>query len=391
MSPKRDDHPDKWEYQQHTRAKHDVLHYYLKIWTSIVSNENYPLRIFDCFAGRGGYYEAEGVDPKKLDNISTDTKIPGSPQIIMNAVSEHSDKFESAECYFLEPNRNNRNDLETNLEKTETPDNVNPYVKDAKFPDDIPSLIRRSGGKEGFAFFFIDPYNIKYLDYVTITDIASFSNWSGGFECLITLMTGQLIRWQDSRAHQKGYENLFGTPNWQNELEKYQPEQLETREAEYYCQRLMESGPEYTLAYMTTEGESRKLKYHLVFTTNSEDGLEYMRESMYHQGTNYALAFAPHRAEASFKQTGIDQFTPSGKLSEKDLAKSHLLARFEGETMGFDEVVSGAIAERPYAESRRPDYRQYLKDLHAEGEVEIPQRDDNALKEDWLIHFPGGS
>lgn len=390
MSPKPDDHPKKWVYQLHTRAKHDVLHYYLKIWASIVSKQKYSLRIFDCFAGRGSYYEADGAEPKPLENISTGVDIPGSPQIMMDAVSEHADKFKSAECYFLEPNDNNRADLEDALKVTDTPDNVNPYPVDGKFPDNIRPLIGKTGGWEGFAFFFIDPYNIKHLDYETITRIAGHSDWTGGFECLITLMTGQLIRWQDSESHQGGYETLFGTSDWRQDLRKYNPDQLETREAEYYCERLMQNGPKHTLAYMTTEGESRKLKYHLVFTTNSEAGLEKMKDSMYHQGTDYALAYAPKRSEVSFEQTGLAHFQQDNRLTESDLAKSHILARFAGETVTFDEVVGRAVTERPYAESRRPDYRQYLKELDNEGEVEIPARNsgDDPLKSEYEIVFP---
>lgn len=393
MSPRTDDHPDKWQYQQHTRAKHDVLHYYLKIWTSIVSKEKYSLRVFDCFAGRGAYYGTDGAEPKPLENISTDVEIPGSPQIIMDALSEHDDKFKSAECYFLEPNKHNLADLEQGLEETETPENVNAHPTDGKFPDDILPLIEKSGGWEGFAFFFIDPYNLKYLDYNTITTIARFSDWSGGFEALITLMTGQLIRWQNSESHHSGYTKLFGKPDWKKDLEQYQPQQLETREAEYYCERLMEGGPEHTLAYLTTEGDSRKLKYHLVFTTNSEDGLEYMKDSMYHQGTNYALAFAPNRTEVTFEQTGLDQFTRGAKLTESDLAKSHILARFAGQTLEFDEVVAQSIVDRPYAESRRPDYRDYLKELDNEGEIDIPERtsSNDPLKDEFKIIFPDGN
>lgn len=378
-----DDHIEKWTYKKHTRSKHDVLHYYLDVWTKIVSDENFSLRVFDCFAGRGDYYETEGAEAKPLDCISTDADFPGSPQIILDAVGKHSDRFKSAECYFMEPKDQNRADLEQNIEATSRPDDVNPHIIDGKFPDDILEGISVTGGRQGFAFFFIDPFNIKFLDYDTIVDIAGTSR----FECLITLMTGQLIRWQDSDTHQEGYRSLYGLDDWKDRLEDYVPEHLETREAEFYCNRLEENGPEHTLAYMTAEGDSPRLKYHQVFTTNDEKGLESMKESMTRCGADFTLAYAPERAEISHEQ---QTFVGGNYMTEEERAKSWLLSRFAGESLTFDDVVRRALDERRYADSLRQHYRQYLIALDNEREVNVPDRDsrDAPLKPEFTIHFP---
>lgn len=381
--PLPDDHVEKWTYKKHTKSKHDVLHYYLKVWTSIVSDERFSLRIFDCFAGRGDYYDSDGATPKSLDNISSEADYPGSPQIILDAVSEHNNKFKSAECYFLEPTEENRIDLEDNLEATDHPSNVNPHIINGRFPDDILDVVSSSNARSGFALFFIDPFNIKFLDYDSIVDISSTNR----FECLITLMTGQLIRWQDSSSHKKGYKNLYGLPNWKERLESYVPNDISTREAEFYCERLEEKGPNHTLAYMTTEGDSRRLKYHQVFTSNSDKGLEVMKESMTRCGSDFTLAYAPKRSEISHEQ---QTFTGGDYLTEEERAKSWILSRFADKILTFDEVVTKAIAERRYADSLRQHYRIYLKELDSENEIEIPDRGlgQSSLKEHYEIHFP---
>jgi len=343
-TPLPDDHREKWTYKKHTRSKHDVLHYYLDLWTKIVSNENFSIRVFDCFAGRGDYYDTEGAEAKPLTHVSTEAEFPGSPQIILDAVAKHSGRFKSAECYFMEPQLQNRGDLEQYVDATSTPSNVNPQVVDARFPDDVVEGIEETGGWQGFAFFFIDPFNIKFLDYDTIVEIAETSR----FECLITLMTGQLIRWQESETHQEGYRTLYGLDDWREQLESYVPDNLETREAEFYCERLEENGPEYTLAYMTAEGDSSRLKYHQVFTTNNEKGLESMKESMTRCGADFTLAYAPERAEISHDQ---QTFTGGSYMTEEERAKSWLLSRFAGETLSFDQVVKRAVDERRYADS----------------------------------------
>ena len=106
-----DDDDKKWTYRKHTRAKHDVLKYYTSVWTSIVSNENHKLRLFDCFAGRGDYIKSEGAEPIVLDEIESDAEYPGSPQILLDQTTKHSHLFDEAECYLFEPREENRKHL----------------------------------------------------------------------------------------------------------------------------------------------------------------------------------------------------------------------------------------------------------------------------------------
>lgn len=203
-------------------------------------------------------------------------------------------------------------------------------------------------------------------------------------------MTKELIRWQNSEGHEDTFETLYGTPDWKEELQSYDANHLETAEAEYYCSRLEEGGTEYTLAYMTTRGDSIELMYDLVFTTNDDKGLEAMKGSMTRCGSDYALAYAPQRMDIG----GPEQTTlTSGQImTEEKRAKAYLVSRFAGRVISFDEVIQMVFAdpERRYADSLRKDYRQYLKDLDREDAVEIPNRDSTGgpLPGDYVIHFP---
>lgn len=382
-----DDHPDKWVYQDHTRAKHEVLRYYLVPWTRIVSDKKRKLRVFDCFAGRGDYTASDGTNPIALENISAEVDYPGSPLIILDRLAQENHLFREAECYFLEPNDNNREALKANLDSVaDLPDNITAHPVDGEFAEDIGNVIEQSGGWGGFGFFFIDPFGLKALEYDTVSKVTG----SAKFDCLITLMTKELIRWHDSEGHQSTFETLYGRPTWREQLEVYEPSHLETAEAEYYCQRVEEGGTEFTLAYMTTRGDSRELIYDLVFTTNDERGLEAMRESMPRCGSDYALAHAPQRMDIGGDEQAT--LTPGGMMTEEKRAKSYLVSRFAGQRLTFDEVISKILADpdRLYADSIKKDYRQYLKELHNEGDVEIPEReaDGGALPGDYTIRFP---
>jgi three-Cys-motif partner protein len=52
--PLPDDSPEKWNYKEHTRVKHEILSKYLDGWSKILG-KSHNLNIFDCFAGRGKF------------------------------------------------------------------------------------------------------------------------------------------------------------------------------------------------------------------------------------------------------------------------------------------------------------------------------------------------
>lgn len=386
MTTYRDDHPEKWIYQNHSKAKHDILAYYLDTWTRIVSDSRYKIRVFDCFAGRGDYQDSDGAVPVPLENISSSADYPGSPLIILDQLAQHTSLYREAECYFMEPNDNNREELKSKLEGVSgLPKDIQYEVVDEDFQS-VDGYISDKIGWDGFAFFFIDPFGLKDLDFETVTRVASTSR----FDCLITLMTKELIRWQESDSHQEAFETLYGTSQWKEQLQQFEPDQLQTAEAEYYCNRLENHGVEFTLAYMTTRSDSIELMYDLIFTTNDLRGVDAMKESMARCGSDYALAYAPERADIG----GMEQAKLVGGqlMTEEKTAKSYLVTRFAGEEVTFDDVVKRTLEDpdRRYARSLRKDYRQYLIDLDNNGEIEIPDRmnEDDPLPPESTIHFP---
>jgi three-Cys-motif partner protein len=380
-----DDDDEKWTYRKHTRAKHDILKYYTDVWTKIVSNENYPLRLFDCFAGRGDYVNSNGAESIELDEIESEAQYPGSPQILLDQTTKHSHLFDKAECYLFEPEKENRKRLKNNLsDLTGVADNVNPHIVDGEFTERIVDVVQNSDGFRGFGFFFLDPFGLKPIPFSKVSQITRVPQ----FDCLITLMTSELIRWRDSDKHDETFEALYGASDWKKELQSFESEDLFTVEAEYYCKRLESSGTEHTLAYMTTKGDSRQLKYHLVCTTNSGRGLKAMRESMMRCGTDYTLAYAPEHPDFSpQEQTTL---TGGGMRTERDKTKAHLLTIFAGKETTFSDLVTQCSIDRRYEPSLEKDYREYLIQMDNDGEVDIPEResDDSPLPEDYVIKFP---
>ncbi|MFB6186181.1 MAG: three-Cys-motif partner protein TcmP, partial [Halobacteriaceae archaeon] len=277
-----DDDDEKWVgYPGHTRAKHELLKYYLDIWFRVLGHPQYNLRIFDCFAGRGEYYPEDQDEPLEIENLNQEADFPGSPQAILDVASEHSHQAGQIDCVFIDYKQKNARLLSENLPpSSELPENVDYQIVNGKFQDKATEMITETGGWSVPTFFFMDPFGYKPLEYDIVTQLASRDR----FEVLINLMASEVVRWQDTEKHHEAHQTLFGTDDWHTELEQFEPEMWQ-KEVGYYCERLEEKGPDHTIAYLVTEENSSKMKYYLVFGTNDETGVEKMRSAMQRKGT----------------------------------------------------------------------------------------------------------
>lgn len=381
------DDDDMWIYRKHTRAKHEVMKYYSTMWSRIVSTDYRTLRFFDCFAGRGDYVDSEGAEPIELEEIDSDAQYPGSPQIILDVASQHSHLFDNAECYFFEPNDTNRAHLEENLgELSGVADNVESFIVDEEFANSINHTLRQSRSYGDFGLFLMDPFGLVDIPYETVTDITSTPK----FDCIITLMTKDLIRWRHSDNHDNMHEIVYGTPDWKDDLLEMELDDPVITEAEYYSRRLESAGTKHAIAYMLREGGSQRLKYHLMFTSNDDRGFEAARDAIMYCGTPYTLAYAPEHPD--FHEDEQTQLGDAGLLTESQKAKAYLMTKFSGMSLEFGELVSKCYMDRPRAQSLRKDYRIYLKEMHNEGEIQIPDRggEGDPLPENSIIVFPSG-
>lgn len=362
-----DDDDEKWTYREHTAAKHEVYQKYLTPWTYKLTYLNEQrgrhnkIRIVDCFAGRGSYVEAVDCEGVTMENINTPADIPGSPQIILDRVTSHSDQFDEAECIFIEYNDDNFNELEDNLDSTTgIADNVNYQCIRGAFQDKVLDVVEATDGSDCPTLFLIDPFGFKSLDYDVITEIGSTPQ----FEFLITFMSRDINRFFEVEYHEDAIKQVFGSSSFREEVEKHSPENWESL-VEYYTNRLESNGPKYTFEYLITEPDTRQTVYYLVFGSNHPNGLKTMREVMHNCGTGN-FGYAPKHPEHDRKQTGL-----SGFGSGADHTKRFLLNNFEDYRIEFGNLVEKCSQIRKYEDAVEKDYRQAIKELEHEGKVEI--------------------
>lgn len=354
-----DDDDEKWKYREHTAAKHEVYRKYLVPWTNKLGKFN-EIRIVDCFAGRGSYVETVDCSPPELEHIETPAEIPGSPQIILDRLTDRSEQFKDAECIFIEGNSNNFDTLEENINSTTgVADNVRYQCVNGKFQDEVLDVVDSTDGSDCPTLFLIDPFGFKALDYEVITEIGSTPK----FELLITFMARDINRFFEVEYHEDAIEGIFGHSAYEEDVNQYDADNWEPL-VEYYTDCLEESGPEFTFEYLITEPDTRQTVYYLVFGSNHKNGLKTMREVMHYCGTG-DFGYAPRHVEHDRSQTGIADFG-----SGIESTKSFLLNNFGDFKIEFERLLEECSELRKYGEVEK-DYREAVQELEQEGKVEV--------------------
>jgi three-Cys-motif partner protein len=383
--PLDDDDDDKWIYKPHTAAKHEVYQKYLFPWINklTTANENYghlnKIRLVDCFAGRGSYVDTQNTEPVNLEHLTTPAQYPGSPQLILDRATDRSDQFEIAECIFIEKNGTNYDILTDTLQETSgVAENIEVTKRNGAWQDVILDILEETGGDQFPTLFFIDPFGFQSLDYDVITEISSRDR----HEFLITFMQRDINRFFEVEDHQSAIESVFGNSKFQEEVSKYETENWEDL-VEYYTDKLEETGPKHTFEYMITEPNSKQTIYYLVFGTNSKHGLHVMREVMAGCGTG-GFAYAPRHPDPDFDRS---QQTLGVGLED---TKNHLTNRFAGYRIEFGDMVETCTEEQKYGSDTESDYRDAIRELEQEGEVEVVRLESakNGIQRGDLIDFP---
>lgn len=380
-----DDSDDaKWIYHAHTEAKHEVLSKYLTPWTNKLTRYNERayqpnrIRIVDAFAGRAKYSDIEqGAKPYELEHISTPVEIPGSPQIILDRLTDRADEYSEAEVVFIEADQENYDILSNVLEETAGySSKIKVNSVHGRFENEALNVIEATDGSDFPTFFFIDPFGFKSLDYDVITEIGSTPQ----FEFLITFMARDMNRFLSSEDHEQALDRVFGTDMWRSEVDKYATDNWEPL-VEYYTTRLEEEGPSSTFEYLITEADSTRTVYYLVFGTNHSEGMHTMREVMSHCGTG-SFAYAPKHPEYDRQQQQL--------FGGVEVTKNFLMDRFSGYRISFSEMVRTCSEEEKYRDETEADYRDAIHELEEEDKISVKRisSSETGIQGMDLIDFP---
>lgn len=346
--PLQDDSPEKWEYREHTKVKHEILNKYLECWIRILG-KFHNLNILDCFAGRGRY---------------ADNSI-GSPIIILRKLAEIHEKMNcpnEASCIFIEKNQNNFNNLIDTIEeeKRQNPDKYGGWLEielnNDEFANVAKTVLEEYGDGLAPSFFFIDPFGYGGIPIKVIGDILSLDRT----EAIITFMVRDVIRFLRASQHRISIETLYGAENIPRLLsEKYASLPAEQALLNLYLDKLRhEASINFAFAFKVNADDKLQTTYYLIHCTNHPKGCEVMKEIMFKTGT---------AGEFGYLGPAEGQLTIS-QASNFDELKDFLLERFRGKTLTFQQIRYATILETPCITKQ---YRDAIKELETEGKVVI--------------------
>jgi three-Cys-motif partner protein len=338
---------EKWNYDLHTRIKHEILMRYLSVWTTVLGQSTVSLAYVDAFAGKGRYTTGQ----------------LGSPLLaigaMLGAMEDRKVSASGVSFHFVEPNQANFQDLQREL--SQYPPAQDPRVKCHVYPtafssvcDTIAAEIQRKGQP---SFFFVDPFGYDDIPMEVLGRILCVQR----AEVFINLMydfASRAIGVVNNPALARTLDGLFGTPAWRTVGELAR----ETREKEFvtlYRQQLKRACPSYVLPFRMGDDARDRTLYYLMHATKHIKGVRIMKDVMVASSSPGHLGYA---GEARHQMVPLFDFCAS------DLPFL-LQRRFAGQTLSFNQVLERSIEDT--GTCREPEYRACLKELERARRIKV--------------------
>lgn len=268
-----DSDPDKWEYPPHTKAKHQILKYYLGGWFPKLSLGGHQRILFiDGFAGRGRYNNGE----------------IGSPIIALETLLDHVawDQMKSNEFvfYFIEKDEDNVANLEAVIEdfknsRAPWPPRVRTCVLDASFEETAEEIARRLAEQKARlapTFAFVDPFGFKGMKMDTVARLLDHP----ACEVFVNFMVMYVNRFLEHEYMGSNMNELFGL-DVPSILAGHSGGKRVQYLHDVYAQQLREVGGFTYVQSFAMKNEYGNIEYYLFHGTRHEEGVGLMKDAMW--------------------------------------------------------------------------------------------------------------
>lgn len=255
-----------WELEPHTRAKHEILKYYLGAWFPILASIHSRVLYVDGFAGPGEYKGGE----------------EGSPVIAINVAKDHMlrSRFRNELVFlFIEMDDRRADNLKKKVASITLPPTFKVVVECDNFENSINGIladITEKGHKLAPSFFFIDPFGPAGFPMSLMKSISDQPR----SEVLINFSYQPLNQWflQDERKHDM-VDLLFGSPVWRKALSIPIPKQREEYLRKAYQDALQGLG--WKVRPFSMINKHNQTQYYLFFATKNPLGMLAMKRAMW--------------------------------------------------------------------------------------------------------------
>ena len=367
----RDSAPEKWQYYEHTRAKHIVLEKYLTAWIRILGGVNPRICFFDCFAGRGEYTRGQ----------------PGSPLVALRVADREASRFGRLTCFFIDNDPDNFKNLSEVLAREEprlrNRSKIRIKKENAEFAKVVGSLfefLEKEGCVLVPSFFFIDPFGFSDVPFSVVQKIMA----NPRTEVFFTFMVRDIRRFLTRSPLEATFSDLFATDKWKDIVSSSSRPELAL--IDLYRRQLHEAaGVKFSWCFRVCTDVSIQTLYYLIHATNNVLGHTIMKGIMFKQSQAGNFEYLGPREIQAGLQLRLFDIQDIGEL------RLHLLERFSGRAISYDKIQEEICVpwdtEPPYVDQH---YRKALKQLERDGKVKVTRVSSKkrGLKKDDLIVFP---
>lgn len=331
--PQLSDHdPAKWDYTEHTRAKHSILERYLGAWLSILGNAP-SLIILDGFAGRGVYNNGE----------------PGSPRIIFDRAAGAISRGITSKVTLLcgETDPENLNKLKKVMGEVAN-EKIDVRIRECAFAEsgEIVAGWLEKRRKPVPTFVFADPYGFSGIPLRVMSALLSHER----VEVLLTFMARDMGRFLELPSNEVSLTETFGGETWVRCADA--EERASALLLEY--QRVVRPDiARWATPFRVSSDERNETLYYLVHLTNHPLGMRRMKEAMVAQSPD--MTFWPITIRPP-DQLALDV----GEQEPFPALQTELVERYSGRELSFVELLNDHYPEGVWVE---PKYRKALLSL----------------------------
>lgn len=362
--------PKIWTLEPHTKAKHDLLQYYLGGWFPILSSYNGRIVFIDGFAGPGIY---------KADE-------PGSPVIALTTLLEHGHLQRMSKCEFLfvfcENDQVRVASLQQQIEILKAkykpfPAHVKIEIVPQAFAEtarDILDGLSTGPQKKNLAptFAFVDPFGFSGVPMDLLRDLLVYDRC----ELFMNLMVDHINRFATNPKVSRHMDELFGSRDYMDVVDA-QPGTRVQFLHDLYKRKLAEvCGFRYVQSFGMI-GNNGHLSYYLMHGTRHIKGASLMKDAMWKIDPGGGCTFSDRMANQDVLFQADPDFRP---------LRDGLLSSFAGRTVGIGEIETWVIVDTPYrgAHLRRP----VLTPLEKAGVITVQRPGKSGFPDGTTLTFP---
>jgi three-Cys-motif partner protein len=335
-----------WPIEPHTAKKHEILRRYFQAWLPILAQYNPRLLYIDAFAGPGEYSGGED----------------GSPIVILKAARDHVIPFKSElVCLFIESRADRHKHLEKVLEgiKPTLPANVKFRPLLGKFDDQLAEIFANVEEQKKLrapTLAFVDPFGFSQTPFSAIARLMNYPKT----EVLVNFMYEEINRFLSRPGFAPLFDAQFGTPDWRDAVKLTDPLERLIAIHDLYLRQLKKVA-KYVRAFLMVN-KNNTADYFLFFATNSIEGLEAMKRSMWKVDRSGEFLFS----DFTDANKQIPLFDPEPDFQ---WLRGIITRQFRRTEIAVELLTEWVVTETPFLSTHIK--KQVLTPMEQEGAVSV--------------------